>query len=114
MPRLHHCHAASVLLVYFLSTCPPARGFPMWMNPDKLRQACDVLHDDISLTNLCTSTRQNQTIDAVPVLLSYHVYRLLICLLRVTNKDAFHLSNDARKSRIGHNQAQKQHGNRFQ
>ena len=86
----------------------------MWMNPDEPRQACDVLYDDVSLTNLRTSTRQNQTIDGIPILLPYHVYRLVICILRVTNKDAFHLSNDARKSRIGQNQAQKQHGNRFQ
>ena len=100
--------------MYFLSTCPPASGFPTWMNPDEAHQACDVLHDDVSLTNLRTSARQNQTIDGVPVLLPYHVYRLVICILRVTNKDTFHLSNDACKSRSDENQAQQQHGNCFQ
>ena len=84
------------------------------MNPDEPHQACDVLYDDVSLTNLRTSTRQNQTIDSVPVLLPDHVYRLVICILRVTNKDTFHLSNDARKSRSDENQAQQQHGNCFQ
>jgi hypothetical protein len=104
----------SVLPVYFLSTCPPARGFPAWMNPDEPCQACDVLHDDISPTNLRTSTSQNQTIDGVPVLLPDHVYRLVIGILRVTNKDPFHLSNDACHSSIDQDQAQQQHGNRFQ
>ena len=84
------------------------------MNPDEPCQACDVLHDDVPLINLRTSTRQNQTIDGVPVVLPYHVYRLVICTLRVTNKDTFHLSNDARKSSIDQDQAQQQHGNRFQ
>ena len=99
---------------YFLSTCPPASGFPTWMNPDEPCQACDVLHDDVPLINLRTSTRQNQTIDGVPVVLPYHVYRLVICTLRVTNKDTFHLSNDACKSSIDQDEAQQQHGNRFQ
>ena len=84
------------------------------MNPDESRQACDVLHDHVSLINLRTSARQNQTIDGVPVLLPYHVYRLVICILCVTNKDTFHLSNDACKSRTDENQAQQQHGNRSQ
>jgi hypothetical protein len=84
------------------------------MNPDEPRQACDGLHDDVSLTNLRTSTGQNQTIDGVPVLLPDHVYRSVIGILRVTNKDTFHLSNDACKSSIDQAQAQQQHGNRFQ
>ena len=84
------------------------------MNPDEPRQACDALYDDVSLTNLRTSTRQNQTIDGIPILLPYHIYRLVICILRVTNKNTFHLSNDACKSSIDENQAQQQHGYCFQ
>jgi len=84
------------------------------MNPDEPCQAGDVLHDDVSLINLRTSPRQNQTIDGIPVVLPDHVYRLVICTLRVTNKDTFHLSNDACKSSIDQDEAQQQHGNRFQ
>ena len=102
------------LLVYFLSTCPPARDFPTWMNPDKPCQACNMLHDDVPPTNLRTSPRRNQTIDGVPVLLPDHVYRLIIGVLRITNKDTFHLSNDTGKSSIDKDQAQQQYGDRFQ
>ena len=103
-----------VLPVYFLSTGPPARDFPTWMHPDEPGQACDLLHDDLSLTNLRTPTRHNQTIDGVPILLPDHVYRLVIGIPRVTNKDTFHLSNDACQSSVDQDQAQQQHGNRFQ
>jgi len=84
------------------------------MNPDQPCQAGNVLHDDVSLANLRTSARQNQTIDGVPVLLPDHVYRLVICIFRVTNKDTFHLPDDACQSRIDQDQAQQQHGDRFQ
>jgi hypothetical protein len=65
-----------------------------------------VLYDDISLIHLRTFARQNQMIDAVPVVSSYHVYRLVIGILRVTHKGLFHLSYDAGKNRIDQDQAQ--------
>ncbi len=86
----------------------------MRMNSDEPRQACNVLHDHVSLTNLRTSARQNQTIHSVPVVLPDHVYRVVIRVLRITNKDSFHLSNDACPGRIAQDQAQQQHGNGFQ
>jgi hypothetical protein len=74
------------------------------MNPNEPRQACNVLHDHVSLTNLRTSARQNQSIDSVPVVLPDHVYRSVIGVLRITNKDTFHLSNDACQSSIDQDQ----------